>query len=199
MQSCNIAILTINRTISGIETCNCIAPSSVDFTLSIEPFLELKRSKNRKQWTKKHHYQSNHFWNWNSGVVLKLLSVLSINRTISGIETSFNLASLLPYLILSIEPFLELKLDPFRSNDPSRSYQSNHFWNWNNFEVSPKWESVYSINRTISGIETQVKEKDTGSNYTINRTISGIETCKPRTLFPPHHTINRTISGIETN
>ena len=56
----------------------------------------------------------------------------SINRTISGIETSFNLWHPLALLLLSIAPSLELKQK----------------------RKTMKMNVKQSINRTISGIET---------------------------------------------
>ncbi len=190
----------INRTIRGIET-TILKPTS---------------------WSEIY-YQSNHSWNWND-FILSTRAILAdpINRTIRGIETGLKHKIPPPALLLSIEPFVELKpVSVFRGQSFHQSYQSNHSWNWNKSLSLSVSGPLYSINRTIRGIETwkssfvrlvrlrlsiepfvELKQpmKTTALLILlpINRTIRGIETIQELTALAEAGPINRTIRGIET-
>ena len=151
--------------------------------LSIAPSLELKLYFTNIQARLLVDYQSHHLWNWNvARFAIALTTEYTINRTISGIETingihKFRLSeplSIAPSLelkpvcnvneatpsVLSIAPSLELKLGsaPVRVDVPV-IYQSHHLWNWNIMSKNRLSVRVWTINRTISGIETMSTPK----------------------------------------
>ena len=135
-------------------------------------------SKELRRLMEEEYYQSHHLWNWNSWVNCTVsISACTINRTISGIETqnlclfrvegsyyqshhlwNWNKLALdkrAGLLYLSIAPSLELKLSTSSISFWNFGlYQSHHLWNWNIINLAKTLKQYYTINRTISGIET---------------------------------------------